>query len=436
MKNVRQTVVAGIILASIFLGITVPQDALAGEEDGAGEFSFDVGKFKKSPWSLDGYVQGDLSYAKLNRDAAFYRLSLLGKEEDDYRLQGGLEVQAGLTYQRGPFKAYALGEAIEVYDGEEWDNDLLLYEGNLSLQAGPNAYLTVGKTLLRWGKGYAWNPTNFVGRDKNPSDPDLSLEGYWMGLADLVKSFSGPLKTLALTAAVLPVSEDVNSGFGREDHVNVAGKLYFLFYDTDIDLMALSEGSRPASYGVTASRNVTSNFEIHGELALTTDFEKRLVGADGAVTTQIDDAWSYLAGIRYLAPTDTTFIVEYYHNGKGYTGEEVNDFFDFVETASDSLLGVSRSDLSGYQIPNFMENYLYLRASQKEPFGWLYVTPALFSIVNLDDGSYNLVAEVSYTGIKNLELRFRFNYLSGGDRTEYGEKLTDWRPEFRIRYFF
>lgn len=56
----------------------------------------------------------------------------------------------------------------------------------------------------------------------------------------------------------------------------------------------------------------------------------------------------------------------------------------------------ARPDLSGHLLPNFMQNYLYLRASQKEPFGWLYVAPTIFTIVNLDDGSFKLVPEVSY----------------------------------------
>ena len=83
-----------------------------------------------------------------------------------------------------------------------------------------------------------------------------------------------------------------------------------------------------------------------------------------------------------------------------------------------------------------MKNYLYLKAIQKEPFGWLYVTPALFTIYNLDDRSFNLIPEITYTGMENLELRFRFNYLAGDPGTEYGEKLNDWKTEIRIRYFF
>ena len=294
----------------------------------------------------------------------------------------------------------------------------------------------VGKQQLSMGTGYAWNPTNFVGRLKNPADPDLPLEGYWMGSADLVRSFSGPLKTMALTGVLLPVSEDINSAFGSDDHVNVAGKLYLLLYSTDIDLMALSAGSRTPRYGLTVSRNITANFEVHGEAALVSDAEKKVVDADGTVTSSTNDAMSLLAGIRYLTSMNTTWIAEYYHNGGGYTRAEVEDLFRFIDGTDDSLLRTSRPDLSGYQAPFFMRNYFYLRASQKEPFGWLYVTPALFTIVNLDDGSFTLTPELIYTGIENLELRSRLSFLAGGAGTEYGDKVNSWRVEVRVRCFF
>ena len=433
-RLVVATVAAGL---SLLLVICRPVSAQeASRSAGVEEFSFDIEEFAKSPWSLDGYLQGNVDYAGLDRDAALYRLGFLGQEEDAYRLQGGVELQAGLTFQQGPFKAYALGALQQSHDGEEWHDDALLYEGNLSWQVSSNAYVTVGKTLLRWGKGYAWNPTNFVGRSKNPSDPDLSLAGYWVALADIVKSFSGPLKTVAFTGVLLPVSDDINSAFGKEPHINVAGKLYLLLHDTDIDLMALSSGSRTVRYGLTVSRNITTNFEVHGEAALITDFQKSVVGADGIVTPDKYDAFGFLAGVRYLAPTNTTLIFEYYHNGNGYTKKEAEDLFRFIGDADDSRLIAARPDLSSYQLPNFMRNYLYLKASQKEPFGWLYVTPVLFSILNLDDGSFNLIPEVSYTGVENLELRSRFSVLFGDDDTEYGDKVNDWKIEFRVRYFF
>ncbi len=79
---------------------------------------------------------------------------------------------------------------------------------------------------------------------------------------------------------------------------------------------------------------------------------------------------------------------------------------------------------------------MYPKASQKEPFGRLYVTPAWYSILNMDDLSYHLIPEISYTGVENLELRSRLSFLGGGDDTEYVDKVNDWKVEFRARYFF
>jgi len=400
------------------------------------EFSFDFQDFSKSPWTLDGYLQGSLDYLALNRESQFYRLAFLDKEEDAHLFQGGAELQMGLTFQDGPITFFGLGKLEQAHDGTDWDSSALLYEGRVSWQINPNAFVTGGKSLSRWGTGYAWNPTNFVGRDKNPSDPDLALEGHWLGQVDFVKSFDGALRNMAFTGIVLPVTDDINSGFGTSDQVNAAAKLYLLFHNTDIDLMALSSGSKSPRYGLTLSRNLTANFEIHGEAALFRDYAKAIVERDGAVTARIDDVGSYLAGIRYLAPTNTTFIFEYYHNGRGYTASEAEDLFAHIIDLDEQQLASIRSLLASYQVPNFMRNYLYLKASQKEPFGWLYLTPSLYSIVNTDDGSFNLIPEAVYTGVENLEIRARMSLLVGGSGTEYGEKINDWKLEFRGRYFF
>ncbi|MDF1594082.1 MAG: hypothetical protein P1P89_21445 [Desulfobacterales bacterium] len=51
-----------------------------------------------------------------------------------------------------------------------------------------------------------------------------------------------------------------------------------------------------------------------------------------------------------------------------------------------------------------MRDYLYFRASIKEPFDLLYFTPAVTTIVNLNDQSLSVTPEVVYTAITNLEL--------------------------------
>jgi hypothetical protein len=83
-----------------------------------------------------------------------------------------------------------------------------------------------------------------------------------------------------------------------------------------------------------------------------------------------------------------------------------------------------------------MEDYLYVRLSQKEPFNILYVTPALTWMMNLNDQSYSLTPELLYTGITNLELRLRTAIIIGTRNTEFGEKQNDYRIELRAGYYF
>jgi hypothetical protein len=83
-----------------------------------------------------------------------------------------------------------------------------------------------------------------------------------------------------------------------------------------------------------------------------------------------------------------------------------------------------------------MQNYFYLRISQKEPLDILYFTPALTGIYNADDRSFSLSPELLYTGFTNLEMRLKGTFLSGNYLTEFGEKPYEYRIELRLRYFF
>jgi hypothetical protein len=125
---------------------------------------------------------------------------------------------------------------------------------------------------------------------------------------------------------------------------------------------------------------------------------------------------SYLLGLRYLTERETTWIVEVYRNGAGLTEAQFR------------ARPVGR--------PNPMRHYLYLRASQKEPFDILYLTPSATVIANLDDGSYSLIGELMYTGFKDFELRLRAAANRGERLTEFGEKPVDARVELRARWSF
>jgi len=300
-----------------------------------------------------------------------------------------------------------------------------------------------GKRSLRWGKGYAWNPVAFFDRPKNPDDPELSLEGYWLATADVIQSFDGPLKTLAVTPLLLPQDHDLNRDFGNGNQINWGGKLYFLLYDTDIDLIMMGRGSRNAGYGLDFSRNLTTNFELHGELAWLVNSTRPVITSNGQPSLTRGDSISWLLGLRYLTEQDTTWIAEYYRNGNGYYSDEMDTYFQQVELAwatwqqngnAAQLQRLGQAQSYGRTAP--MRDYLYARVSQKEPFDILYFTPALTTIANLQDASFSVTPELLYTGITNLELRLKGTAVLGAPGSEYGEKQNDARIELRVRYFF
>jgi hypothetical protein len=280
-----------------------------------------------------------------------------------------------------------------------------------------------------------------VQRAKDPTDPELSREGFVIAGGDFIRSFDGPLKTLAFTPLVLPTSETVNEDFGTPDHVNPAAKLYLLYRDTDIDFMMLGEGSRGARYGFDFARNLTTNFEVHGEWAHVTETTRPVVSPTGAITPVTQSANSYLLGLRHLTENELTTILEYYYNGTGYSEDEARTFFQAIHDAYDAgnsaLLERLRSTAQmALARPNPMRRYLYLRLSQKDPFDILYFTPALTVMTNVDDGSRSVIPELLYTRVTNLELRARLFFLSGERLSDFGERQNDRRLELRVRYYF
>ena len=411
----------------------------------AREFTFDLDEIEKKPYHLGGYAEINPILFKLDRDAALHKLRFYDRDEGTTVEKYDMTLQLEGSYEKGMARAFARVNNNLNHTYEGWSGKTMLYEGFVSLRPSPNLTVEAGKKTMRWGKGYAWNPVAFLDRPKDPDDPDLAREGFFLASLNYIRSFDGPLRTFSFTPALIPVYGDMNQDFGEAGHLNLAARFYFLFHDTDIDIMFLSGGSQSTSYGVDFSRNITTNFEIHGELAWIHDFHKIFIDPDGRLFEARTGLWSYLLGIRYLSARETTYIFEYYRNGAGFTEGEMRGYFSFVDrgydaylsTGDDALLRRARSLAEGrYGRMNPMRNYLFLRISQKDPFDILYFTPSLTCMYNVDDQSFSVSPEMLYRGIKNVELRLKGTVLNGGQSTDYGERQNDYRIELRARYYF
>jgi hypothetical protein len=407
------------------------------------EYRFEASEFAKKPYELGGYLEVKPQVFWLNPGSAGFNLTYPNGSRGDtvQGVTGTLELVGKYTTGIASVR-FRTHSDVQRYNTVNQESNKF-YEAVFSLRPDPGLTMDVGKQAFQWGKGYAQTFVGFVQRPKDPDDPELAREGYTVANADLIRNFNGPLQTLAFTPVVLPVSSSVNNDYGSPGHTNVAAKLYFLYRNTDIDLMYLAKGSRPARFGADFSRNLATNFEIHGEWAHIWNAQRPVVDSTGKVTIHTSGATNYMAGLRYLTERDTTYIVEYYHNGLGYNEEQIDDFYSFVNHAfgpppsgGNGIQNAINLYRAGYGRPNAMRNYLYAQISRKEPFDILYLTPALTTMVNLDDRSFQVNPELLYTGVKNLELRLRYFALVGGSGTEFGEKPNSRRLELRVRYYF
>jgi len=409
------------------------------------EHTFDLSEIEKKVFQFGGYLEFRPVLFGLDRDSWLYKLRFYDLEEGETIAEYNFNALLDLSFEKGIVGAKIRTNTDITKSVSGWSHVTTLFEAFLSLKPSFSFHLDIGKKRMKWGKGYAWNPVAFIDRPKNPNDPGLALEGYVVLSIDYIKSFQGKLKTITFTPVLIPVNQHINSTFGNKNQLNFGGKVYFLFYDTDIDLMFLSGGSVPARYGMDFSRNITPNFEIHGEFAYIPDYIKEVIQEDGTVGEEQYASMNYLLGIRFLTRTNTTFFFEYFKNGNGYTSNEMENFYSLIDQAYQSYLSTGDDSqlefLSGaasqaYRTFAPMQDYLFLRISHKEPWNILYFIPSFTSIFNLTDKSFSLTPELLYNPITNLELRAKITILLGKGGSEFGEKQNDFRLEFRGRYYF
>jgi len=418
----------------------IPAAAVAAES-----YSFDTDEIEKKSYHVGGYVEFKPVLFGLDRKAAFYKLRFFNDPRGQNLLEANGRIQLEGSFEKNIFRIYAKTntDLKSSYSGESERSTFYEFYG--SVKPLSNLKFDVGKKTMKWGKGYAWNPVAFVDRPKDPDDPEQAMEGYILATADYIKSFEGPLKTFSFTPVIFPVYDHVNDTFGSNYKLNLAGRFYFLLYDTDIDLMFMTGGSRPDRYGFDFSRNITTNLEVHGEYAYMRNSRKNVPGP-GGISRQIEnEAHSFLLGIRYLTSFDLTTIVEFYHNNAGFSVDEMSNYYSLIGhgydlyQATGNMTSLAQAELladSGYARANAMQNYLYVRFSQKEPLGILYFTPSLTGMMNTDDASWSLTPELLYTGITNWEFRLRGSLIAGARNSDFGEKQNDYRIELRVGYYF
>ena len=153
------------------------------------------------------------------------------------------------------------------------------------------------------------------------------------------------------------------------------------------------------------------------------------------------DGGSYLLGLRYLNRFNTTFIAEYYHNNSGLSKNEFASYLNYLENSLESnsseRINSAKLNMSSvFRSKTLMQNYLYLKLMQPEPFSWLYFSISMFSIYNLADNSFLISPQLNYKPYTNFEVLLWPFLFFGDEGTEYGSKQFSKKIEIWMRFYF
>jgi len=408
----------------------------------AQDYSFDTSGLDKKSFDRAASIELWPTLVLFNRSSALYSLRYKNENPaytDVYRLRA----EAGGQYQYKSILASASGSLNAFYQhlDDSLSSDAKLYECYFKYSPDVSFSLLAGKKTFRWGKGYAYNPVSFAGRPRDLNDMDAALEGYWNLSAEYIRSFAGRLSTIAITGAMLPVYGSLNEGFLRDRTLAGVTQLYFLFLDTDIDGCLFADSRNEYRAGVDFSKNMFPNWEIHGEWAYVPEYHSTFFADETTLARGARNSHNLVLGTRYLAPSNTTFILEYLHLGGGFTSDQMNTYYRALGSSQASenpaaSRAILQNSTKYYDGQFIMTDYLYLRVSHPDPFMLVYFTPAAYTTVNLVDGSLMAGFEIAYSRLSHLLLTARCVAFAGSHESEYGLRQAQQRIELRGKWSF
>jgi hypothetical protein len=416
--------------------------SLAADSTTTADYSFDTAGLSAKHFDESASIEFYPFFIFYNKASPFYPLKFGAKNSSTSDIYN-LKAQAYLQYQSKPFLAFVSGALYGAYlpQDDSLYRDGKFFEGYLKYTPDASLSFLVGKRLYQWGKGYSFNPVSFAGRMKDLNDIDATLEGYWNISFEYVKSLDLPISSVALSTVVLPVYNLINKDYLPDKSVAGLAQLYMLAMNTDIDIYFFADNRHNVKTGLDFSRNIFPDWEIHSEWTFIKNSKITLFSDESTMVTQSHPVNNLVAGTRYLAPFNTTFIFEYLHVGSGYTRDEMDGYWNAINYAASSsnpriAQSVLHADSKFINSQFLSTDYLFFKASHPDPFNFVYFTPSIYSIVNILDHSAMAGLEMIYSRSRNLLFTGRFIALLGRNESEYGSKPAQHRIELRAKWSF
>lgn len=339
-----------------------------------------------------------------------------------------------------------LGEGVrEKRDG--WQSELIINQFYIQKDFLDNWIFIAGRSIQRWGTGFAFNPTDIVAPEKELSDPD-NLEKRAVGNDMFQIEYFG--ESLSLAVCFLTRLETGSSI--KAKNPRLAFRIYKNIWDIDMTLVALFTGRETPLWGFNFSGVIGDRLEIHGEVsAQKGSFRQYHPAVNGALILYLTDPLEefkreeqkifdqYLVGFHYTFPGNVLWIAEYYHRDQGYSKEEWRriiayaKFLNIQKEAPSQFLAEGNLLwlLNVYSPKGAMKDYMMNHIDITLLTEWHLQSTCL---LNLADLSLVCIPEIAFQAGNHFTLYARSFIFLGRKETEFGEFMQSYSLETGLRF--
>lgn len=341
----------------------------------------------------------------------------------------------------------------EIFSQEGTSDILSIFDDfYLDISLRDNTFLYLGKRNIRDGVAIGFNPTDFLGEDKEVDFIKREEERRIERRGNYLVGIDTFLKNITLSFLYSP---RINGLQEQRNRYLFKSNFFLESYDTDISLH-LYDATTPG-IGFNVSTTIGRALVMYTETAFRRGSPRDTVKVSERDTknimpdkfkivnrTDFNNIYPHIvAGGHYTFKDGTNIICEYYYNGDGFNGKEASRFRNFVKESNDNFKQnyfkeIMRFNLlQANEIIKFREyrrNYLFARISNpniKEK-----IDGASAFIFNLDDGSFLVNPTIDYKISENTTIGFSSISFFGNKDAEFG--LTPWNSSFSLiyKYYF
>jgi hypothetical protein len=352
-----------------------------------------------------------------------------GQETTDVRLHVALA---------DPVELIVRDRWFVVADGTGVESQNLLEDAFILVRPSPRFQLVAGKDRVREGVGYAWSPVDFlrtriqtIGVTDDPRDRRDHRPGHYLVKAEARRG------ARALAVLWAPAFDGLDTGGVSNTVEQIWARYSDLLVGTDLNLY-LYHGEQWKG-GLSAAHVLGEALEIHGEVTFQHGHPDQVPslltvggGASGPVRVPVwEERWAAgltvvaLLGAQYTFPGGINVIAEYFLNGAGWSPARWASVFAAAGLAG-AELRTGAGTAGGVDFPRIFllrANGIIQPGEQGRHYLFTRVAGArlaAFTVLNLEDGSGVVSAEVRWPLGRRVDGRLGVDVLHGAPRSEFG----------------